>query len=669
MCLLVHALSISPALAATVKVETVHSQDRYPMGERYPLFFRLTIDKPWYIHGTKAEDSSLIPTVLSFPESSGIRVEEILFPAPEKKKFDYTPHSVEVFSGDVLVKAALAVKGNALAGEQVIQGNLSYQACSSSACLPPESIPVAISFSIVPQGTPTTPLNQYVFLAREKIQEAERGFAGISLGGSLWLTLLGIFFGGLALNLTPCVYPLIPITVSYFTGRSGQKAGRPILHAILYMCGLAVTNSSLGLSAALSGGMLGSALQSPFVLLFVAGILVLLALSFFGLWELRIPMGLTRIASMNYGGYSGSLFMGLTLGIVAAPCLGPFILGLLAYVGQKGDPFLGFLYFFVLSIGLGLPLALLGLFSGAIHRLPHSGDWMLWTRKLMGWILVGMAAYMSSPLVASAMGRAGLFAGVAFVSAVHLGWIDRTGSLRRHFLLLKRALGLVVMAGAIFYLILAGYERKGIDWAPYERDLLSAAVIEKKPVMLDFYADWCEPCRVMEKQVFRDPEVVTRSRDFVTVRLDLTTRQPHQEEVLRQYGVRGVPTVIFLNKEGIEEKGLRIESLVDRSQFLDRMNQLLNKSSSSHKQLPPVVAVQMLHHDTSGLGGVHKATIPHEQSHMQGFYLLPVYPVLEKEKIPEFEFPEGDCLAHLQLFPRTARNLNACPLVDPHHQA
>src|SRR4030042_4651057 len=106
--------------------------------------------------------------------------------------------------------------------------------------------------------------------------------------------------------------------------------------------------------------------------------------------------------------------MGLTPGVVAGPFIGPFILGLLTYVGQKGDPFLGFLYFFVLSLGLGLPLAVLALFSGAINRLPHSGDWLLWIRKLMGWILMGMAAYMISPLVASAMGKAGLFAGVAF---------------------------------------------------------------------------------------------------------------------------------------------------------------------------------------------------------------------------------------------------------------
>ncbi|MBW1806314.1 MAG: sulfite exporter TauE/SafE family protein, partial [Deltaproteobacteria bacterium] len=227
----------------------------------------------------------------------------------------------------------------------------------------------------------------------------ERGISGGGSGATLWLTLLGIFLGGLALNLTPCIYPLIPITVSYFGGKSGKIKENRVLHGLFYISGLALTNSILGVSAALSGGMLGSALQKPVVLIFVACIMIALGLSFFDIWEIRIPSVLTSMASRSFGGYFGTFFMGLTLGIVAAPCLGPFILGLLTYVGQQGDPFLGFLYFFVLSIGLGLPLAFLAVFSGAMDRLPLSGSWMVWIRRFMGWVLVGMAGYMISPLI------------------------------------------------------------------------------------------------------------------------------------------------------------------------------------------------------------------------------------------------------------------------------
>ena len=136
----------------------------------------------------------------------------------------------------------------------------------------------------------------------------------------LW-TLLGILVGGMALNLTPCVYPLLPITVSYFGGKSGQGQGRLVVHGLLYLAGLAVTNSILGVAAALTGGLMGAMLQNPLVLLAVAAILVFFATSLFGFWELRLPGSLTQAASKSYAGYFGSLFMGLTLGLVAQPAL------------------------------------------------------------------------------------------------------------------------------------------------------------------------------------------------------------------------------------------------------------------------------------------------------------------------------------------------------------
>ena len=184
-------------------------------------------------------------------------------------------------------------------------------------------------------------------------------------------TLLGIFVGGMALNLTPCVYPLLPITVSYFGGKSGQGQGRLLVHGLFYLVGLALTNSTLGVAAALTGGLMGAMLQNPLVLLAVAVILVFFATSLFGFWELRLPGSLTQAASKSYAGYFGSLFMGLTLGLVAAPCIGPFVLGLLTWVASLGSPWLGFLVFFTLSLGLGLPLFILAMFSGSLEKLPR----------------------------------------------------------------------------------------------------------------------------------------------------------------------------------------------------------------------------------------------------------------------------------------------------------
>ena len=356
--------------AATVQVTPVHSQERYAAGKEYPIALRLTIQQPWSIHAAEAGKEQLIPTAIHFEDMPGLSIGAVRFPPAEQLKFSYASDRVEVYSGDVLVTASLRISENRPTGETTLRGKISYQACSTTLCLPPEEVTFPVQVAVAPSGTADTPINREIFDAGIRQLSARDLPVNKGPEGALWLTLIGLFFGGLALNLTPCIYPLIPITVSFFTGRAKRKTGTVIAHAALYMVGLALTNAALGVSAALSGAMLGSALQSPVVLLFVVVILLLLASSFFGFWELRVPTGLATFASRDFGGAVGSLFMGLTLGIVAAPCIGPFLLGLLTYVGQKGDPFLGFICFFVLSLGLGLPLAVLALFSGAISRTP-----------------------------------------------------------------------------------------------------------------------------------------------------------------------------------------------------------------------------------------------------------------------------------------------------------
>ncbi|MCJ7593634.1 MAG: thioredoxin family protein, partial [Desulfobacterales bacterium] len=245
------------------------------------------------------------------------------------------------------------------------------------------------------------------------------------------------------------------------------------------------------------------------------------------------------------------------------------------------DPVLGFVYFFVLSIGLGLPLAVLALFSGAAGRLPISGDWMLWIRKFMGWVLVGMAFYMIGPLVPYPFWNSWILAGVGAAAAVHLGWLDRTGKGVRGFSFFRIAFGAVLLAGALVYVWSATQEKERVDWLPYDETILSRAVEDRKPVILDFYADWCGPCRQLEEEVFSDRTVVKLSRSFVTLRLDLTRRQTLQDEILKRFQVRGVPTVIFLNGAGIEERDLRVESFVDKSEFLKRAKKVLEKPPSS----------------------------------------------------------------------------------------
>ncbi len=402
---------------------------------------------------------------------------------------------------------------------------------------------------------------------------AEAKTPGPLAGWAMVWTMLGIFVGGMALNLTPCVYPLIPITVSYFGGRSGQGQGRLVAHGLFYLAGLALTNSILGVAAALTGGLMGAMLQNPLVLMVVAAILVFFATSLFGFWELRLPGSLTQAASKSYAGYFGSLFMGLTLGLVAAPCIGPFVLGLLTWVASLGSPWLGFLVFFTLSLGLGLPLFILAIFSGSLEKLPRSGEWMLWVRKLMGWVLVGMAAYFIRPLLPESAGVL-LLAAVALAAAIHLGWLDRTTAAFRSFQWLKTA---AALAGVILATFLAGswaLRGPGVAWQPYSDQLLAQAVKEQKPVIIDFYATWCAPCRELDEITFHHPDVVKLAdQNFIMIKVDLTQKgNPVYLRVCSaSTGSKECPRWSFWTARATNCQDLRLVDYLPPEQMLSRM--------------------------------------------------------------------------------------------------
>ncbi|HEU4366096.1 MAG TPA: cytochrome c biogenesis protein CcdA, partial [Candidatus Krumholzibacteria bacterium] len=324
------------------------------------------------------------------------------------------------------------------------------------------------------------------------------------------------------------------------------------------------------------GSLFGSALQNPIVLAVVALVMVGLAMSMFGFYEIRVPMRLAGVAGTAKQGALGSFLMGLTVGIVAAPCIGPFVLGLLTFVGESGSLFLGFSLFFVLALGLGVPFVVLAIASGNIARLPKSGEWMEWIRKLFGVVLLAMALFFLRPVVGDPLYYAGLGA-VFVVGGVLLGFIVRARSTSIFFNAFRRFVGVAAPLYGL-YLVLAPGNILGrssgarIEWIAYAESELAGAIAGGKPVVIDFSADWCLPCKELEHRTFNQPEVVEAARGIVPLKADLTEHgSPEVRAVRRKFNIRGVPTIVFIDAAGAERTDLRAVEFIDKDDFLERL--------------------------------------------------------------------------------------------------
>jgi len=580
MLLVVFMATASLAQPKVLSTTVFLSKNGVLPGEEIRVALQLDIEKGWHINAHKPLETSLIPTEVVLEMDPPFTLKEIHYPKPKRKTFQFIQGELAVYDGKVFIFMDLALSAEAAPGKGRIWGKIKYQACDDRSCLLPTEAAFSASIPIIKDPRKVRPTHAAIFQPPEETtpSKSQDTPSPIPFQGGVILSLFIIFLGGLGLNLTPCIYPLIPITVGFFVAQGAGSSRWVFVLSLFYVLGMAITYSILGTVAALTGSLFGALLQNPLVLLLIAFVLVGLSLSMFGLYEIRMPASLTRIAGESTQGVFGALLMGLTVGILAAPCIGPFIIGLLSYVGQRGDPVLGFWTFFVLALGMGTPFLFLGTLSGSLNRLPRSGEWMVWVKRIFGFVMLGMAVYFLRYLISNELYWL-LQASIAAVGSIYLGWIEGSGKGLRGFRGIKWGTGMFGLLLSSYLVLAPGhlfFHRQGIQWRDYHEALIQEAKKGAKPVIIDFTADWCVPCRIMEQRTFASPSVIAKAKQFVPLRVDLThSTKPENRSLMERYRIKGVPTVIFLGRNGKEIESLRFYEIITPEEFLRRMKIVL----------------------------------------------------------------------------------------------
>jgi thiol:disulfide interchange protein DsbD len=511
-----------------------------------------TIESGWHINSNKPLDDFVIPTKLSF---DGTELVSAQYPQHTVRSFTFSGgQKLAVYEGTIQIPFTAKLQSG-----DTIKGKLHYQACNDTVCLPPRDAEVTIDASVVAAAPATSSSFTPLSAAPKGVTPVgnDRLSAAYAEHG-LPLTLLILFVGGLALNLTPCVFPMIPITVGFFAMQSDGRRSRRFALSLAYVLGIVITYSALGVFAALSGRMFGSWLQSPAVLIGFAMLMLVLASSMFGVWEFRVPQFITN-RSAGRAGVAGALTMGLFVGIVAAPCVGPVVVALFTLVAAIAKPTIGMAMFATLAFGLGFPYLI------ALNVFPKPGEWMVQVKKAMGFVLIAMAFYFLRAVIGETPFRLGVAASL-LIGAIFL-FVSRGP--RGRFM--RLACAFILLVGGIAFLI---PPHKGVEvqWQKYDAAVASTT---GKPIVIDFFATWCIPCKELDEKTFSDAAVAKDLDRFTRIKADLTNGDdPAVKELTKRYAIVGVPTVVFIDSSGHEQQQLRLTGFENAKQFLARTQQV-----------------------------------------------------------------------------------------------
>ncbi|MDQ1298791.1 MAG: thioredoxin:protein disulfide reductase [Campylobacterota bacterium] len=537
------------------------------------------------------------------------------------KSVDHDGEQVFFSSPEIQIKL---LKKNALTGDYKVKVNLSYQGCSSAGlCYEPMETTLEISVdmdqlesvkteepsvikaeavedkivkaAIVEEKNGTKALEK----VSEKSSETDK-IASVIQGGSLWLIIISFFGFGLLLSLTPCVFPMIPIISSVILAQgNGISTKKAFWLSLVYVLAMAVAYTIAGVLAGLFGANLQAAFQTPWIITLFALIFVLLSLSMFDVYELQIPNFIQARVSHLGGQKSGIIgvaLMGFFSALIVGPCVAAPLAGALIYIGQTGDALLGGIALFALSIGMGMPLLVVGTTSGKF--MPKPGMWMDTIKAIFGVMLLGIAIWMIGRVLDENTTLL-LWGGLAVFVAINMGalesfgdhpaWSARANTKALGFMILLYGMSLLIggMAGGHNPLrplepfaygkadTVSGIESKKIEKILSIEELDAILAENKgKRIMVDFYADWCTSCKELEDKTFSDPAVREEMGKFVFVQVDVTSNDAASKAFTKKYGIFGPPAILFFDEEGHLKNESTIIGFKGPQEFLSHLKGL-----------------------------------------------------------------------------------------------
>lgn len=601
-----------------------NQQALLPPDEAFKMSIEVRDAKTLIANFEPAKDYYMYRDKIAFePRNSDTFIEKITLP-PGKMKDDQTFGETEVYYKPF--QAVISLKRARPENEEPLNLSATYQGCNEpiGVCYAPinkdvdivlPAIKAAVDMvagAISGKATAATPdAAEELFQIRPGVPAIETESYKIDRmfeTGNFWLILTGFFGIGLLLAFTPCVFPMFPILSGIIATRGKHLTrSRGFILALAYVLGMAITYAIAGVAAGLSGAMLSAALQNAWVLGTFALVFVLLAFSMFGFYELQLPGSLqsklSEEAGHLKGGYLTSVFgMGALSALIVGPCVAAPLAGALIYISQTGDVVLGGSALFVMALGMGVPLLLLGASAGAL--LPKSGPWMESIKQFFGVLLLGVAIWLISPVITEIVHML-LWAALLIISAIYLHAIDplpeKASGLKRFLkgvgviaLLTGVALLIGVLSGSRDVLqplsklnMAAGLEAESTANVNQEGHLQfqrvkSVAELDEyihqsqdQYVMVDFYADWCISCKEMERFTFTDAKVQNRLKDVVLLQIDVTDGTPDDAALLKRFNLFGPPGILFIDREGNEIPDIKIIGFQNKDDFLTILNAVL----------------------------------------------------------------------------------------------